>query len=152
MKNRIGLKIGMAGIVLVPLHLCIFNNHNPSHVFAQAKANATSIHHPFAIVIGDCDIGSLVFVAPTAVCRAISVTWGLPQQYGKTHIEYRLDMGEDAGVYEELKQLKFNVEVLRKTGWSGLVQKPLIFLRRTIGMIDNRSPISNWGYRKKRSF
>jgi hypothetical protein len=25
-------------------------------------------------------------------------------------------MGEDAGVYEELKQLKFNVEVLRKTG------------------------------------
>ena len=71
MKNGIGLKIGMAGIVLVPLHLCIFNNHNPSHVFAQAKANATSIHHPFAIVIGDCDIGSLVFVAPTAVCRAI---------------------------------------------------------------------------------
>ena len=55
-------------------------------------------------------------------------------------------MGEDAGVYEELKQLKFNVEVLRKTGWSGLVQKPLISLRRTIGMIDNRSPISNWGY------
>ena len=32
-------------------------------------------------------------------------------------------MGEDAGVYEELKQLKFNVEVLRKTGWSDLVQK-----------------------------
>lgn len=59
-------------------------------------------------------------------------------------------MGEDAGVYEELKQLKFNVEVLRKTGWSGLVQKPLISLRRTIGMIDNRSPISNWGYRKKK--
>ena len=58
-------------------------------------------------------------------------------------------MGEDAGVYEELKQLKFNVEVLRKTGWSGLVQKPLISLRRTICMIDNRSPISNWGYRKK---
>jgi hypothetical protein len=42
-------------------------------------------------------------------------------------------MGEDSGVYEELKQLKFNVEVLRKTGWSGLVQKPLISLRRTIG-------------------
>ena len=74
MKNGIGLKIGKAGIVLVPLHLCIFNNHNPSQVFAQAKANATSIHHPFAIVIGDCDIGSLVFVAPTAVCRAIFVT------------------------------------------------------------------------------
>jgi hypothetical protein len=58
-------------------------------------------------------------------------------------------MGEDAGVYEELKQLKFNVEVLRKTGWSGLVQKPLISLRRTIGMIDNRSPISNWTTEKK---
>jgi hypothetical protein len=58
-------------------------------------------------------------------------------------------MGEDAGVYEELRQLKFNVEVLRKTGWSGLVQKPLISLRRTICMIDNRSPISNWVYRKK---
>ena len=43
MKNGIGLKIGMAGIVLVPLHLCIFNNHNPSQVFAQGKANATSI-------------------------------------------------------------------------------------------------------------
>lgn len=58
-------------------------------------------------------------------------------------------MGEDAGVYEELKQLKFNVEVLRKTGWSGLVQKQLISLRRTIGMIDNRSPISNWTTEKK---
>jgi hypothetical protein len=58
-------------------------------------------------------------------------------------------MGEDAGVYEELRQLKFNVEVLRKTGWSGLVQKPLISLRRTIGMIDNRSPISNWTKEKK---
>jgi hypothetical protein len=58
-------------------------------------------------------------------------------------------MGEDAGVYEELKKLKFNVEVLRKTGWSGLVQKQLISLRRTIGMIDNRSPISNWTTEKK---
>ena len=58
-------------------------------------------------------------------------------------------MGEDAGVYEELKKLKFKVEVLRKTGWSGLVQKPLISLRRTIGMIDNRSPISNWTTEKK---
>jgi hypothetical protein len=71
MKNGIGLKIGMAGTVLVPLHLCIFNNHNPSQVFAQAKTNATSIHHPFVTVIGDCDIGSLVFAAPTAVCRCM---------------------------------------------------------------------------------
>lgn len=58
-------------------------------------------------------------------------------------------MGEDAGVYEELKQLKFNVEVLRKTGWSGLVQKPLISLRRTIGMIDNRSPYQIGATEKK---
>ena len=43
-------------------------------MYSQAKAIATSIHHPFVIVIGDCDVGSLVFVAPTAVCRAISVT------------------------------------------------------------------------------
>ena len=58
-------------------------------------------------------------------------------------------MGEDAGVYEELKQLKFNVEVFRKTGWSDLVQKTLISLRRTIGMIDNRSPIPNWTTEEK---
>ncbi len=32
-------------------------------------------------------------------------------------------MVEDAGVYEELKKLKFNVEIFRKTGWSDLVQK-----------------------------
>jgi hypothetical protein len=57
-------------------------------------------------------------------------------------------MGEDAGVYEELKQLKFNVEVFRKTGWSDLVQKKLISLRRTIGMNDNRSPCK-LGYRRK---
>ena len=59
-------------------------------------------------------------------------------------------MGEDAGVDEELKQLKFNVEVLRKTGWSDeLVQKPLISLRRTIGMIDNKSSTPNWGTEEK---
>ena len=58
-------------------------------------------------------------------------------------------MGEDAGVYEELKQLKFNVEVFRKTGWSDLVQKMLISLRRTIGMIDNRSSIPNWTTEEK---
>jgi hypothetical protein len=58
-------------------------------------------------------------------------------------------MGEDAGVYEELKQLKFNVEVFRKTGWSDLVQKTLISMRRTIGMIDNRSPIPNWTTEEK---
>jgi len=106
----------MSGIILASLLLGIINNHNPSRVFAQAKANATSIQiaspfafdqlksdlgnltiwpnihsnvktnfnpnvtfphirdsafiHQFAMVIGDCYIGSLVFVAPTAVCRA----------------------------------------------------------------------------------
>jgi hypothetical protein len=64
-------------------------------------------------------------------------------------MEYRLDMVEDAGIYEELKQLKFNVDVFRKTGWSGLVQKKLISLRRTIGMIDNRSPYPNWSTEEK---
>jgi hypothetical protein len=58
-------------------------------------------------------------------------------------------MGDNAGVYEELKQLKFNVEVLKKTGCSDLVQKTLISLRRTIGMIDNRSPTPNWATEKK---
>ena len=43
MKNGFGLKIGMAGIISVSLHKGIFNNHNPSQVFVQAKANATSI-------------------------------------------------------------------------------------------------------------
>lgn len=42
-EKRIGLKIGMAGIISVSLRIGIFNNHNPSQVFAQAKANATSI-------------------------------------------------------------------------------------------------------------
>ena len=51
MKNRIGLKIGIAGIISVSLHLGIFNNHKPSQVFAQAKANATSIQiaSPYAL-------------------------------------------------------------------------------------------------------
>jgi hypothetical protein len=35
-----------------------------------------------------------------------------------------IDMEEDAGVYEELKKLKFNVEVFKKIGGShDLVQK-----------------------------
>jgi hypothetical protein len=63
MKNGIGLKIGMAGIVLVPLPLCIFNNHNPSKYSHKQRLMQLQFIHPFAIVIGDCDIGSLVFVA-----------------------------------------------------------------------------------------
>ena len=102
MKNGIGLKIGMAGIVLVPLPLCIFNNHNPSKYSHKQRLMQLQFIHPFAIVIGDCDIGSLVCCL--LLYWALSATWGLPQQYSKTHIEYRLDMGEDAEVYEELKQ------------------------------------------------
>ena len=89
MKNGIGLKIGMVGIILVPLHPCIFNNHNRSQVFVQAKANATSILiatnigypkynafiHPFAMLIVDYNIG---IVAHTAVCRALSGTLRTP--------------------------------------------------------------------------
>jgi len=63
MKNGIGLKIGMAGIVLVPLPLCIFNNHNPSKYSHKQRLMQLQFIHPFATVIGDCDIGSLVFVA-----------------------------------------------------------------------------------------
>src|SRR5918993_5829464 len=33
------------------------------------KINETAFVHPFAIVIGDCHIGQLVYMAPTAVCR-----------------------------------------------------------------------------------
>ena len=65
-----------------------------------------------------------MFVAPAAVCIAISRTWDSRSNISKTHIEYRLDRyGKDAGVDEELKKLKY-VEVFKKTGWSqDLVQK-----------------------------
>ncbi len=33
------------------------------------KINETAFVHPFAVVIGDCHIGQLVYMAPTAVCR-----------------------------------------------------------------------------------
>jgi len=33
------------------------------------KINETAFIHPFAVVIGDCHIGQLVYMAPTAVCR-----------------------------------------------------------------------------------
>lgn len=59
MKNGNGLKIGMSGIILASLLLGIINNHNPSQVFAQAKANATSIQitSPFALDQLKCDLG-----------------------------------------------------------------------------------------------
>lgn len=33
------------------------------------KINETAFVHPFAIVIGDCHLGKMVYMAPTAVCR-----------------------------------------------------------------------------------
>ena len=33
------------------------------------KINETAFVHPFAIVIGDCHVGQMVYMAPTAVCR-----------------------------------------------------------------------------------
>ena len=33
------------------------------------KINETAFVHPFAIVIGDCHLGQMVYMAPTAVCR-----------------------------------------------------------------------------------
>ena len=74
--------------------------------------------HRLLLVIGDCYRGSLVFVAPAAVCIAVSGTWDSRSNISKTHIEYRLDRyGKDAGIDEELKKLKY-VEVFKKTGWS----------------------------------
>jgi carbonic anhydrase/acetyltransferase-like protein (isoleucine patch superfamily) len=36
---------------------------------AMPKINETAFIHPFAVVIGDCHIGQMVYMAPTAVCR-----------------------------------------------------------------------------------
>jgi len=33
------------------------------------KINETAFVHPFAVVIGDCHLGQMVYMAPTAVCR-----------------------------------------------------------------------------------
>lgn len=33
------------------------------------KINETAFIHPFAIVVGDCHTGKMVYMAPTAVCR-----------------------------------------------------------------------------------
>lgn len=57
-----------------------------SNVFTDFNENITSPQidkeafiHPFAVVIGNCHIGKMVFVAPTAVCRADE---GTPIQIG----------------------------------------------------------------------
>lgn len=39
------------------------------HGLISTQIQASAFIHPFAVVIGDCYIGKLVLVAPTAVCR-----------------------------------------------------------------------------------
>ena len=58
-----------------------------SNVFTDFNENITSPQidkeafiHPFAVVIGNCYIGKMVFVAPTAVCRGDE---GTPIQIGE---------------------------------------------------------------------
>ena len=56
-----------------------------------------------------------MFVAPTAVCIAVSGTWDSRSNISKTHIEYRLDRyGKDAGVDEEAKEIKVMSKYSRK--------------------------------------
>jgi carbonic anhydrase/acetyltransferase-like protein (isoleucine patch superfamily) len=50
------------------IHPNVKTDFNPNVTFPSIQG--TAFIHPFAIVIGDCYIGKLVLVAPTAVCRA----------------------------------------------------------------------------------
>jgi carbonic anhydrase len=50
------------------VHSNVKTDFNPTIKFPQIQESA--FIHPFAVVIGDCHIGKLVLVAPTAVCRA----------------------------------------------------------------------------------
>src|SRR5689334_2304942 len=49
------------------IHANVKTDFNPNVTSPQIQASA--FIHPFAVVIGDCYIGKLVLVAPTAVCR-----------------------------------------------------------------------------------
>lgn len=49
------------------IHSNVKTDFNPNVTSPQIQASA--FIHPFAVVIGDCYIGKLVLVAPTAVCR-----------------------------------------------------------------------------------
>lgn len=49
------------------IHSNVITEFNPNVTAPQIQASA--FIHPFAVVIGDCYIGKLVLVAPTAVCR-----------------------------------------------------------------------------------
>lgn len=50
------------------IHSNVQTDFNPNVTLPQIQDSA--FIHPFAIVIGDCYIGKMVMVAPTAVCRA----------------------------------------------------------------------------------
>jgi carbonic anhydrase len=50
------------------IHSNVKTDFNPTIKFPQIQESA--FIHPFAVVIGDCYIGKLVLMAPTAVCRA----------------------------------------------------------------------------------
>src|SRR5690606_20475248 len=49
------------------VHSNVDTDFNPAVKFPQISESA--FIHPFAVVIGDCYIGKMVLVAPTAVCR-----------------------------------------------------------------------------------
>jgi carbonic anhydrase/acetyltransferase-like protein (isoleucine patch superfamily) len=49
------------------IHSNVKTDFNPNVTSPQIQASA--FIHPFAVLIGDCYIGKLVLVAPTAVCR-----------------------------------------------------------------------------------
>ncbi|MEW6604044.1 MAG: carbonic anhydrase [Thermoproteota archaeon] len=49
------------------IHSNVDTDFNPVVKFPQISESA--FIHPFAVVIGDCHIGKMVLVAPTAVCR-----------------------------------------------------------------------------------
>ena len=49
------------------IHSNVKTDFNPNVTYPQIQSSA--FIHPFAVVIGDCYIGKLVLVAPTAVCR-----------------------------------------------------------------------------------
>jgi carbonic anhydrase len=48
-------------------HACIQTDFNPK--VTSPRISKTAYVDPFAVVIGDCEIGKLVLVAPFAVCR-----------------------------------------------------------------------------------
>lgn len=52
---------------LAYIHSNVLTDFNPNVLLPEIEE--TAFIHPIAIGIGDCHIGKLVLVAPTAVCR-----------------------------------------------------------------------------------